>query len=67
MNYAELECTYFIDCLTCVNFIGNHNGLAHLLRAMPVHSLLCKSMNSCLVMVILSFCMHIYETWLGRD
>ena len=38
-------------CLTCVNSIGKHNGLVHLLRTMPVHSLLCKSMKRRLVMV----------------
>ena len=38
-------------CLTCVKFMGKHNGLVHPLRAMPVHSLLCKTMKRCLVMV----------------
>ena len=38
-------------CFTCVNSIGKHNGLVHLFRAMPVHSLVCKSMKRCLVMV----------------
>ena len=53
MNYAQLEIYIFIlfICLTCVNFIGKRHGLAHPLRAMLVHSLLCKSMKRCLVMV----------------
>ena len=39
------------NLLTCVNFIGEHNGSVHLFHAMPVHKVLCEHMKRCLVIV----------------
>ena len=54
--------------LSCVNVIGKHNGLVHLLYAMLVHAFLCKYMKRSVVMVKLwiTFRMQINETWFGN-
>ena len=61
MNYAQLENYVFLENhLTCVSFIGKHNGLVHLLYAVFVYYLPCKYMKRCLVWLNFG-----YREWLS--